>query len=110
MKQIWTTILAIFSIVTFLFLLLYAIGAANDTGVAASYLQQCAAELQVCNYDTNVQTQIIQEAAENGYELRIEVIKNEYNDALYAVLELDYAYSIPMIGLESKHTKTIISK
>lgn len=110
METIIKTILGVFLALIILFVAVGAIGAINDATAADAYLQICSAELQASNFNEKVITALQTEAEENGYALRVEVKRDSYGDALYAVIELDYTFKIPMIGLESEHTKRLLSK
>lgn len=110
METIIKSILGIFLAVIIVFVSVGVIGATNDANAADAYLQSCSAELQVSNFNDTVITALQTEARNNGYELRVNVKRDSYGDALYAIIELDYTYSMPLIGLESHHTKTVLSR
>lgn len=110
METIVKSILTLFLAIIILFVCVGVIGAVNDASAADAYLQNCSAELQISNFNEAVITALQTEASENGYELRVDIKRDNYGDALYALIELDYTYSMPLIGLESHHTKRVISR
>ena len=110
MGSIWKAISSVIFMLLLAFVAIATIGGDNDTKAADAYLQRCATELQVCNFNDEVIQQFQTEAAENGYTLKVDKMTDSYGDVLYATIELTYTYKIPLIQLESEHTKTLISK
>lgn len=86
------------------------IGASNEAEAADSYMQQCAAELQVCNFNETVYEKIKDEAEEFGYVLTMDTVKDTYGDVQYAVIKMQYTYRMPLLDFESTHTNTIIAR
>lgn len=110
METIIKSILSIFLAIILVFISVGVIGATNDANAVDAYLQNCSAELQVSNFNASVIEDLQEEALNNGYVLRVDVKRDSYGDALYALIEIDYTYSMPLIGLESSHTKRVISR
>ena len=110
MGVIMKTVLSVLLILILAFTSISSIGASNEAEAADSYLQECSAELQICNFNDAVFTQIQQEAASYGYVLSMETTKDSYGDVQYAVLTMDYTYSMPIVGLESTHTLRLVSR
>lgn len=102
--------LSIIFMIMIAFTSISTIGASNEAEAADSYMQQVAAELQVCNFNETVYEKLKQEAEEFGYVLNMETVTDPYGDVQYAVIEMQYTYSMPILEFESTHTNTLIAR
>ena len=110
MGLIMKTALSLILMLMIAFTTISTIGANNESEAADSYMQQCTAELQVCNFNEAVFEKIKKEAEEYDYVLTMETVKDAYGDVLYAVIEMEYTYRMPLLEFESKHKNRIIAR
>jgi len=110
MGTIMKTTLSVVLMLLIAFTTISTISANNEAEAADAYLQQCSAELQVCNFNEIVFEKLKEEAEEFGYVLSMETITDNYGDVQYAVIKMKYSYSMPLFGLTSEHENTIISR
>ncbi len=110
MGQIWKAVPPIIFVLFLAFVSIFVISGNNDANAADAYLQKCATELQICNFNDTVIDQLKAEAQQNGYKLSVEKMVDSYGDVMYATIELTYTYDIAFIQMDKEHTKTIITK
>lgn len=96
----------------FFILLLASVGvglisSSIDARNADLYLANCVTQIQNSNFASSVISECKRNALEEGYVLTVNTASSA-NDTTkkYARLDLKYNYSIPVIGLERKHTLT----
>ena len=110
MGVIMKTALSIVLMLLFSFVTISTISANNQTEAVDAYMQQCAAELQVCNFNQNVFNELQEEADEFGYALTMDTVKDNHGEILYATIKLKYKYTMPLLGFESEHEATTIAR
>lgn len=78
----------------------------QDLNNTNSYFDDVTTVIAESNYASEVIDECIAEAKQNGYTLRVNVIQGEKSDMMrYAEAELDYQYSIHLLGVSETKTK-----
>ena len=78
----------------------------QDLNNVNSYFDDVTTAIAESHYSADVINECIEEAAENGYVLRVEVIEgDEPGQLLYARAEMDYQYQIRLFGVSETKTK-----
>lgn len=71
-----------------------------------SYFDDVTTTIAESHYSQAVINECIEEAKENGYELRVDVIEgSEPGQLLYAKAEMEYKYQIGLFGVSETKTK-----
>ena len=110
MGLIMKTALSIVLMLLFSMVTISTIGANNQAEAVDSYMQQCSAELQVCNFNEEVFEELKKEAENFGYVLSMETVKDKYGDVQYAVIKMKYNYTMPLLDFKSEHETTTIAR
>ena len=106
MGSIWKVVLsfAVIILITAVGITITSVNA--DVTAAGDYMEELSAVIRESNYNENVIRECQQEAAEHGYELEVEVYRNEDRAGnCYAKMSMRYPYRLPLFGIEIQKSK-----
>lgn len=110
MGKVFETILDFVLLIVCTISLICIIGANNNAIVANDYLMNAEAIISASNINQNTINDCIADAQAQGYTLEADVYNQSNYSSRYAVLTLTYDYEIPLLGIDSTHTKVKIAR
>lgn len=82
------------------------VAAEMDVNSANNYFDDLASVISESNYNQNVIDDCVAEASANGYTLTVNIIGSPSTGTkMYAEMELEYKYEIPLFGVSEVKTK-----
>lgn len=101
---IWEKILDFVLVLLIVASMFAILSATNDAISATEYVNEVEKIISESNISQNTIDYCINKATEDGYTLTVQVYSESLIDR-YAEIKLDYKYSIPLLQVNSAHSK-----